>query len=142
MTVTLYLDDSQPRVSKTGRPRHDPFRRIKPPANGVAYGGSRSSELCPKPEDIKSVRLAHGLTQRESAILVHATKVAWQSWECGRVRMHPGHWELFLLKVEFAADMKFPKPYLQMWGSKSKRIDLETGEVTDDRKLRCSIIGD
>lgn len=63
-------------------------RRIKNPAAN------------PTPEEIRAARSHAGLTQREAAALVHATVSAWEDWEQGRRRMHPGLWELFRLKVK------------------------------------------
>lgn len=53
----------------------------------------------PTPDEIRAARLAAGLTQREAAALVHATVSAWEEWEQGRRRMHPGLFELFLIKT-------------------------------------------
>lgn len=54
----------------------------------------------PTPEEIRAARIAAGLTQREAAALIYATQSAWEDWEQGRRRMHPGLFELFLIKVD------------------------------------------
>lgn len=53
----------------------------------------------PTPETIRAARLAAGLTQTAAAALIHGTMRAWQDWEAGARRMHPGLWELFQVKV-------------------------------------------
>lgn len=50
-----------------------------------------------KPVERKA--LAAGLTQREAAALVYASTSAWEEWEQGRRRIHPGIWELFQIKA-------------------------------------------
>ena len=52
----------------------------------------------PAPEAIRAARLAAGLSQTAAAQLIHSTLRTWQDWEAGVARMHPGLWELFLLK--------------------------------------------
>ena len=57
----------------------------------------------PAPAEIRSARERAGLTQTQAAQLVHGTLRAWQGWEApegepSARRMHPGLWELFLLK--------------------------------------------
>lgn len=54
----------------------------------------------PTPEEIRAARIAAGLTQREAAALIYATQSAWEDWEQGRRRMHPGLFKLFLIKVD------------------------------------------
>ena len=53
----------------------------------------------PDPDDIKAARAAAGLTQTEAAKIVYSTLSAWQRWEQGERRMHPGLWELFRIKT-------------------------------------------
>lgn len=53
----------------------------------------------PTPEEIKSARERAGLTQTQAAYLVHGTMRAWQEWEAGNRKMHPGLWELFNIKT-------------------------------------------
>jgi DNA-binding transcriptional regulator YiaG len=57
----------------------------------------------PSPEQIKSARLAAGLTQTQAARLVHGTCRMWQYWEAGQRRMHPAIWQLFLLRTTLPA---------------------------------------
>jgi DNA-binding transcriptional regulator YiaG len=52
----------------------------------------------PTGEDVKAHRAAFGLSQAESARLVHTSTRAWQQWEAGDRRMHGAMWELFLIK--------------------------------------------
>lgn len=52
----------------------------------------------PSPVDIRAAREAAGLTQTEAAHLIHGTLRAWQEWEAGNRRMHPGLFELFRIK--------------------------------------------
>lgn len=55
----------------------------------------------PSPAEIKSARLAAGLTQTQAAQLVHASLKTWQNWESesGEARKIPlASWELFLIK--------------------------------------------
>lgn len=53
----------------------------------------------PRPEAVRAARQAAGLTQTQAAELVHGTLRAWQEWEAGNRRMHPGLWELFAIKA-------------------------------------------
>jgi len=57
----------------------------------------------PAPAQIRAGRLAAGLTQPEAANLIHGSKRARQDWEAGVARMHPGLWELFVLKTSIDA---------------------------------------
>jgi len=52
----------------------------------------------PTPEEIKAERHATGLSQTAAAHLIYSTLRTWQDWESGAAHMHPGLWELFLLK--------------------------------------------
>ena len=65
---------------------------------------NRSSRVSParnpSPGQIRAARLEAGLTQRQAADLIYATVSAWESWEQGLRRMHPGLWELFRLKID------------------------------------------
>lgn len=53
----------------------------------------------PSPADILAAREAAGLTQTAAAELVYAGLRGWQEWEAGTRRMHPGLWELFVIKA-------------------------------------------
>lgn len=61
--------------------------------------GPKGPSANPTPEQIRAAREAAGLTQTEAATLIHSTMRAWQEWEAGNRRMHPGLWELFCLKA-------------------------------------------
>lgn len=54
----------------------------------------------PTPSEIRTAREAAGLTQTEAGSLIYSSMRAWQEWEAGTRRMHPGLWELWQLKVE------------------------------------------
>jgi DNA-binding transcriptional regulator YiaG len=60
----------------------------------------QSAAANPSPAQIKSARLAAGLTQTQAARLVHGTCRMWQYWESGDRRMHPAIWELFRFKTQ------------------------------------------
>lgn len=53
----------------------------------------------PTPLQVAEARKAAGMTQSEAAQAVRGTMRAWQEWEAGNRRMHPGLWELFQLKI-------------------------------------------
>ena len=53
----------------------------------------------PTPAEIRALRESAGLTQTGAAELVHGTMRAWQDWEAGARRMHPGLWALFRLRI-------------------------------------------
>jgi DNA (cytosine-5)-methyltransferase 1 len=56
----------------------------------------------PAPKDIRTARVAAGLTQTEAAALVHAGLKTWQNWESetGEGRKIPlASWDLFLIKT-------------------------------------------
>lgn len=61
--------------------------------------GPKGPSSTPTPAEIRAAREAAGLTQTQAAQLVHGTLRAWQEWEAGNRRMHPGLWELFRLKL-------------------------------------------
>lgn len=58
----------------------------------------------PTPDDVRLLRVRHGLTQEQACELVHVTVDAWSRWEAApktarhRV-MPPGLWELIRIKV-------------------------------------------
>ena len=54
--------------------------------------------LSPTKEEIRNERNLAGLTQTEAARLIYSTLRTWQDWEGGIAQMHPGLWELFLIK--------------------------------------------
>ena len=53
----------------------------------------------PTPDEISAARDRADLTQTQAAHLVHGTMRAWQEWEAGNRKMHPGLWELFNIKI-------------------------------------------
>jgi putative transcriptional regulator len=53
----------------------------------------------PTPDEIRATREAAGLTQSQSAALLHANVRAWQKWEGGERQMHPAFWELYRIKT-------------------------------------------
>lgn len=65
--------------------------------------GKRGGLANPLPAEIIATRKAAGLTQTEAAGLVCGSLRAWQQWEAGDRRMHPGLWMLFGLRTEEAA---------------------------------------
>ncbi len=65
--------------------------------------GHRGPLANPLPAEIIAARKAAGLTQTEAASLVCGSLRAWQQWEAGDRRMHPGLWMLFRLRTEEAA---------------------------------------
>lgn len=58
-----------------------------------------SASKNPTPAQVRVAREGAGLTQTQAAELIHGTLRAWQEWEAGNRRMHPGLWELFRIKV-------------------------------------------
>ena len=58
----------------------------------------------PTPDEIRELRLSLGITQSKAAVMILATERAWQAWEQGERRMHPGLWQLFLLKTRGPLD--------------------------------------
>lgn len=53
----------------------------------------------PTREQIREARQQAGLSQTAAADLIHSRLRTWQGWEWGEVAMHPGLWELFLIKT-------------------------------------------
>jgi DNA-binding transcriptional regulator YiaG len=49
------------------------------------------------------------MSQPVAARLIHSTKRTWQDWECGKARMPPGLWELFLIKIQVPTKRKYTK---------------------------------
>ena len=52
----------------------------------------------PDPATIKATRISAGLTQTQAGELIGGSLRAWQDYEYGKRRMHPGLWELFEIK--------------------------------------------
>lgn len=53
----------------------------------------------PTPDKIIQARLSSELTQSQAADVVYSGLRSWQQWEAGDRRMHPGLFELFLVKT-------------------------------------------
>jgi putative transcriptional regulator len=53
----------------------------------------------PEPAEIRKARERAEMTQTEAGQLVRSSMRAWQQWEAGERRMHPGLWELFQIKA-------------------------------------------
>lgn len=71
----------------------------------------KGAEGVPKPEQVLAARLELGLTQTEAAALVRSPMRSWRAWEApegteGQRYMHPGLWELFLIKTAAARAQK------------------------------------
>jgi DNA-binding transcriptional regulator YiaG len=58
-----------------------------------------SKEANPLPSQIKDLREGHNLSRREFARIVYSTERAVISWEQGERNMHPGLFELALIKL-------------------------------------------
>ena len=82
--------------------------------NRSGSGPSRN----PTADQIRLARLTAGLTQKAAADLIHATERAWQEWEAGNRRMHPGLWELYQLKTH-------------MWQGRALRVGQGTPRSCD-----------
>lgn len=54
----------------------------------------------PSGPQIAAAREKAGLTQAAAAALVHSTARRWREWESGDYSMHPGLWELYLLRTQ------------------------------------------
>jgi len=54
----------------------------------------------PTPKQIIAARTAAGLSVRAASALIHGSVNAWEEWELGARRMHPGLFELFMRKLK------------------------------------------
>jgi len=54
----------------------------------------------PTPLQIRAARLAAELSQSRAAKLIKASPRSWENWEQGRVKMHPGLFDYFLIKTK------------------------------------------
>ncbi|MGE8046012.1 helix-turn-helix domain-containing protein [Pseudomonas monteilii] len=79
--------------------------------------------LIPAPEAIRASRKHAGLSQRESAVLIHVSRRSWQSYEEGKAEIKLGLWELYLFKTG------------QLW---VKPIALKTEKTTTRRPGRAA----
>ena len=48
---------------------------------------------------IRARRKEAGITQAQASALIHASVRAWQAYEAGDRRMHPGLWALFKIRT-------------------------------------------
>jgi putative transcriptional regulator len=64
----------------------------------------RNAHANPTPLQIAAAREKAQLTQTEAANVIRGSLRAWQDYEGGQRRMHPGLWELFLIKTGQAMD--------------------------------------
>lgn len=55
--------------------------------------------MTPTPEQIRAARAASGLSRAAAAGLIYASLSSWEAWESGTRSMHPGLFELFLIKT-------------------------------------------
>jgi DNA-binding transcriptional regulator YiaG len=73
-------------------------------ANHPNRGRSQSTARNPTAAEVRAARETAGLTQAEAAELIYSTLRAWQNWEADggeeARRMHPGLFELFVLKTK------------------------------------------
>ena len=53
----------------------------------------------PTPAEIRQARDVAGLTQAAAAERIYSTRRTWENWEAGIREMHPGLFELFLIKT-------------------------------------------
>jgi DNA-binding transcriptional regulator YiaG len=53
----------------------------------------------PSKELIQQAREKANLSQEAAAELIYSKRRTWQDWEAGIAKMHPGLWELFLIKT-------------------------------------------
>jgi putative transcriptional regulator len=67
---------------------------------GPAGIPDEAESVTPTPEAIRETRQQAGLSQTAAAALIHSTLRTWQDWEAGKAKMHPGLWELFLIKTK------------------------------------------
>ncbi|MES2349110.1 MAG: helix-turn-helix transcriptional regulator [Pseudomonadota bacterium] len=58
--------------------------------------------MVPTKQTVKATREALGLTQEEAGAMVYTSRRSWQDWEGGQRSVHPGLWELFLIKTKTA----------------------------------------
>lgn len=56
-------------------------------------------QTAPAPEAIKQYRQRANLSQPQAEALVCAGTGTWSQWERGKRAMHPGLWELFLIRT-------------------------------------------
>jgi DNA-binding transcriptional regulator YiaG len=64
--------------------------------------------MSPSAEEIRNKRDLAGYTQTEAAELIYAKLRTWQDWESD-APMHPGLWELFLIRIEQPKRRRYQK---------------------------------
>lgn len=65
-------------------------------------GKNRTPESNPTPAEVRAAREKAGMTLDQAAATIYSTLRAWQNWESEgeeNRRMHPGLFELFLIKT-------------------------------------------
>ena len=67
----------------------------------------KSIEIQPTPEQIKRIRKAIKLTQREAAKLLYVSERNWINYEKGDINMSIAFWIMFLLKVEYQLNIDY-----------------------------------
>lgn len=53
----------------------------------------------PTPDEIRTARKKSGLTQEQAGKLVYVTMTSWMRYETAKSNIHPGLFELFLIKT-------------------------------------------
>lgn len=53
----------------------------------------------PTPDQLRAARLAAGLSQEDAGELILGSRRSWENWEQGRVKMHPGLFDYFMIKT-------------------------------------------
>jgi len=57
------------------------------------------SSLVPSQDQVRELRLRTGLSQRQSATLIHVSRRSWQCYEDGSAKIKLGLWELYQFKT-------------------------------------------
>ena len=73
------------------------------PAHPNRSRRSQGPAANPSPEQIRAARETLGLTQTEAGALIYVGLRAWQQYEAGDRRLHPGLWELWRIKTRHKA---------------------------------------
>lgn len=63
-------------------------------------GRSPGPDANPTPAQVIAAREAAKLTRRQAAAVIRGSVRAWEKYELGERRMHPGLFELFILKTQ------------------------------------------
>lgn len=58
------------------------------------------NEISPTPEQLKTLRESHGLTELQAAYIVHVSVGTWKQWEAGDFEMPQKLYELFCTKIK------------------------------------------